>query len=56
MDIQKELFAMQDMAYKEFHEKLIPTVNPDTVIGVRVPHIRALAKRIGEEKGDFLKV
>lgn len=55
MDIQKELFKLQDVKYRAFHRKLIPTVNPDTVIGVRVPHIRALAKRIGEEKDAFLQ-
>ena len=38
------LFSLKDEAYKEFHQKLMPTVNPDTVIGVRVPEIRKLSK------------
>lgn len=37
---------MRDPAYKEFHAKLIPTVNADTIIGVRMPTLRALAKEL----------
>ncbi len=55
MDILKELFALGDAAYREFHTKLIPTVDADTVIGVRAPLLRALAKRMGADKEAFLK-
>lgn len=44
--IRKELFALQDLGYKEFQSKLMPTVNPDTVIGVRTPALRKLAKEV----------
>lgn len=44
--IQNRLLTMQDLKYKEFHCKLIPTVNPDTVIGVRTPDVRKLAKEL----------
>jgi len=40
------LFSLQDKAYKAFNAKLLPTVDPDTIIGVRVPQLRALAKTI----------
>lgn len=35
---------MQDLEYKDFHSKLMPTVDPDTVIGVRTPQLRKFAK------------
>lgn len=39
-----QLFALADPSYKEFHRKLIPTVDPDAIIGVRTPALRACAK------------
>lgn len=47
--ITETLFSLQDLEYRQFQCKLMPTVNPDTVIGVRTPELRALAKRL---KGD----
>ena len=53
--VQKLLFEKQDLKYKAFHQKLMPTINPDLVIGVRVPDIRNLAKSLPEcEKEKFL--
>lgn len=43
-EIRSELKKLQDPAYRAFHIKLIPTVDPDTVIGVRTPELRKLAK------------
>ena len=43
-EIQKALFAKQDLKYKDFQSKLIPAINPKTVIGVRTPDLRAIAK------------
>lgn len=34
---------MRDLKYKEFQAKLMPTVDPDTVIGVRTPELRKYA-------------
>ena len=42
--IQEMLFQNQDLKYKEFHAKLMPTINPESIIGVRTPVIRTLAK------------
>lgn len=42
--IQKQLFLSSDTAYKNFQCKLMPTVDPNTVIGVRTPIIRKMAK------------
>ena len=58
MDITEKLFAMQDTAYKEFHQKLMPTVAKENIIGVRVPDLRNFAKTYAksEEADTFLKV
>lgn len=57
-NVQRELFAMQDLKYRDFHAKLMPTVNKDTVIGVRTPELRKFAKEYGktEEAKIFLQV
>ena len=56
-DLQKELFALQDLKYKEFHQKLMPTVNPDKVIGIRTPALRKFAREFGKraEAKEFIK-
>ncbi len=51
--IFERLKAMSDPAYAEFQRKLIPTAAPETVIGVRTPELRKLAKEMiksGEAK------
>lgn len=50
-DLQKRLFDLQDKEYKEFHQKLMPTVNPDCVIGIRTPVLRKFAKDFAKEDG-----
>ena len=44
--IRQELFALQDLKYKDFQAKLIPSVDPKRVIGVRTPALRELAKKL----------
>lgn len=44
--IREKLMAMQDTDYREFMMKLIPTVNPETVIGIRTPELKKYAKAI----------
>lgn len=58
VDIQQELFALQDLSYRDFHAKLMPTVDKARVIGVRTPKLRVFAKEFGktEEAKEFLKV
>ena len=43
-EITKELFQLQDPGYREFQSRLIPTVAPETVIGIRTPALRKYAK------------
>ena len=45
-EIQKRLFALQDKGYREGSIKLNPSVDPDTIIGIRIPALRALAKEL----------
>lgn len=44
--IQDRLMELADPGYRKFHVGLVPTVNPDTVIGVRMPDLRKLAKTL----------
>lgn len=46
--IQKELFAMQDRGYRDFHAPLIPNVDKSTIIGVRTPQLRKYAKQVAK--------
>ena len=45
-EIQTRLFALQDEQYRAFHSALMPTVDPELVIGVRTPALRALVKEL----------
>lgn len=49
-EIRKELFELQDQKYCEFQSKLIPTINPDTVIGVRTPELRKYARKLAKQE------
>ena len=49
MDVQQieaELFRLQDPCYRDFQAKLIPTMDPERMIGVRTPALRAFAKAL----------
>lgn len=48
-DIQNRLFALRDEQYQAFQSKLIPTIDPQTIIGVRTPELRKLAKQLETE-------
>lgn len=44
--ISEQLFALQDTEYQMFQSKLMPAIPPETVIGVRTPLLRKLAKEL----------
>ena len=48
-DFREKLFQLQDVKYRDFQKKLIPTVDPDSIIGVRTPELRKLAKQLRSE-------
>ena len=49
--IEKELFGMQDKEYALLQQKIIPTADPGSVIGVRTPALRAFAKVLYKDEG-----
>lgn len=55
--IEEELFKRQDEKYRDFSAGLSPTVSKETMIGVRTPALRALAKELSkrEDIEEFLK-
>ena len=55
--VKSQLFEMRDLQYKDFHSKLMPTVNPEKIIGIRVPVLRKFAKDFSktEEAEIFIK-
>ena len=55
-EILQRLFALQDLKSGDFQAKLMPTVDKSTIIGVRTPALRRLAKEFAkrEDVGAFL--
>ena len=50
-EIISELFRKQDAAYAALQIKILPTVDPDRIIGVRTPDLRSFAKTLFSDKG-----
>lgn len=48
--MKKIIFQYQDLEYKAFHEKLIPNIDPNRVIGVRTPVLRGIARSFSESE------
>lgn len=46
INILERLLKLQDKKYKDFQIKLVPTIDPNTIIGVRTPDLRNLAKEL----------
>lgn len=55
-ELQKKLFSMQDLSYRDFHSKLMPTIDKESIIGIRTPMLRKFAKEFAktEECERFL--
>lgn len=45
-EIRAEMFAMQDLQYRDFHARLMPTIDKERIIGVRTPGLRKYAKEL----------
>ncbi len=56
-DLHKKLYSLQDLKYRDMQIRIIPTVDPKSIIGVRTPELRAIAKEMLKEGdySDFLK-
>ena len=49
-DIYKELVSLQDEGYRDMQITIIPTVDPDSIIGVRTPALRSFAKELSKRE------
>ena len=56
-NLEKQLFEMQDLKYRDFHSKLLPGIDRETIIGIRTPMLRKFTKEFAEtlEAELFLK-
>lgn len=52
--LEELLFEMQDISYKDFHKKLMPNVDENRIIGIRVPNLKKFAKEYAKS-GDAEK-
>lgn len=43
-ELKKMLFKNQDLKYRDFHASLLPNIDKKSIIGVRVPTMRKIAK------------
>ena len=53
-NLEKELFEMQDLKYRDFHSKLLPGIDKETIIGIRTPVLRKFTKEYAETPGAEL--
>ena len=49
-NLEKQLFEMQDLKYRDFHSKLLPGIDRETIIGIRTPVLRKFAKEFSKRK------
>ena len=56
MTLYDRLAEVKDDAYREFQAKLVPNIPPETILGVRTPVMRAIAKEVfaSEYRDAFL--
>ena len=56
-DLRTALFSAPDLKYRDFQAKLIPNLERDSMIGVRTPELRKMAKQFAKRPDvvDFLK-
>ena len=56
--VRTALFEMQDLQYKAFHSRLMPTVDPDRIIGIRTPQLRKFANQFAKtgDAAAFLEI
>lgn len=57
MSVYEKLLTVKDDEYREFQVKLVPNISPDSILGVRTPDMRKIAKEVSQsdERDSFLK-
>ncbi len=55
--LHSKLYDLQDLKYRDMQIKIIPNIDPGSIIGVRTPQLRAMAKEMlkAGDYNDFLK-
>ena len=47
-ELEQELFEMQDLKYREFHSRLMPGIDKETIIGIRMPLLRKFTREFAK--------
>ena len=47
--VYEELYKLQDKKYRELQVKIIPNIDPDSIIGVRTPELKKYAKQLAAD-------
>ena len=57
MTLYERLIKVKDDSYQAFQAKLVPNISPDTILGVRTPDMRKIAKEVflSGDRDAFLK-
>lgn len=53
MNLREELFILQDLKYRDFHSALVPNIDKEQIIGVRLPELRKIGKKLTDNKFDW---
>ncbi len=57
-ECEKRLFGLQDPEYRSFHSSLVPNIPAESIIGVRIPLLKQLAKEMysgtAKDKQEFM--
>lgn len=53
MNVREELLKYQDLKYKAFHSRLVPNIDSDKIIGVRIPQLRKIGKTLTDNSFDW---
>lgn len=49
MNITKILFELQDKKFRDFNSRLIPNIDKESVIGIKTPELKSIAKELIKE-------
>lgn len=53
MNLREELFNLQDLKYRDFHSALVPNIDKEQIIGVRLPEFRKIGKKLTDNNFDW---
>lgn len=53
MNLREELFNLQDLKYRDFHSALVPNIDKEQIIGVRLPELRKIGKKLTDNNFDW---